>query len=1087
MLSISAPRSASEAADYYAHLNDDPARQSGREDYYSADAAGQWMGSGAEAMGLNGDVDRQAFLDLAKGNNPAGGSALTQKPGDHHRAGWDLTFSADKSVSSVWARASEQQRQAIEAAHQKAVTEALKYIEDTAAFSRRGSGASGASDESRREEAKLIVASYRHGTNRNQDPQLHTHAFVFNVTIRQDGSTGALDPRSIYQHKMAAGAAYRAALAHELGRQGYGIEAGEKGTFKLTGVPENLTKFDSSRRTEIEARLKELGTSGATASERAALATRQAKTHIDRDVLLSRWAATAEALAPGWRAEQCLERQHQREPTAMPTAQEIAAKLTEQSSVFRQRDVDRLTFEAAATAGLSLSQAREYSKNVINHPDVMKLTGPGREGVYSTKEMVALEAGVVARGTRMSHQYNHQVSDRQLAAALAKKPTLSDEQKAMVEHITKGGDLSLVQGDAGTGKSFALGAAREAWEAAGYRTRGTALSGKAAEGLQSGAGIESITTARLLMDARPWTDGRGTEHAARDPITAKDVIVVDEAGMLGSRQLDELTKLADEAKAKIVLVGDTKQLQAIDAGAPFRDLQDRLGAAKLQEVRRQKDAEDRRAVNDLGYRNAGPALENLESRGRVHVTNTAREAQKAAGQAVAQDTISGHQSLAITATRRDAAEVNRAAREAMREAGKLGQDVTIQTTEGDKNFATGDRILLTKNDQGLDVKNGDLGTVTDINKTHITVQLDREKSVIIDTAKYESVQHGYAITAHKSQGATVDRAHVVAGGSGMEGTEWAYVSNSRARDETHVHVDVTTKEEIAQTWNKSHQSESTQDFLQQPDQPEQQQQVEQEQQKEQSDVEQQTAEQQPEPTPEQPEQPEALSQAQEQQGIEQQAEQEQRQAQDVEQEREVEQQQDIEQPAVDVEQQQPEQHEQDVEQSHTEELAETATRAIDDRAAEAAEVVTGNKELEKENKELEKQDQAIEQPGEQPDQSVEQQQDVERSATEQEQQQAQPEQGQDQSADVEQAVEQQQDQGAEQDQAAPGVEEQRQELEQRQDQVIEQPPEQQWLGQAEPEKWIPDPEPASAEAVEQQQEQEREQQQERERFGEMEM
>ena len=237
---------------YYASL--------AHEDYYhdGGEPPGVWHGRGAEQFGFSGQVDKAEFLKLCDGFDPATGEALTQNAGkENHRAGWDLCFSVSKSISVLWSQADPETRKAIQEAQGQAVKKALDYMEKEAALTRRGhSGAE-------LERCKLITAMFEHGTSRAQDPQLHTHAVVLNIGIREDGTTGSLEGREFMRHKMAAGALYRAELASELSKRlGVSLEAGKKNTFEVKGVPRSLLEEFSKRRDEIETAMKKQGEIG---------------------------------------------------------------------------------------------------------------------------------------------------------------------------------------------------------------------------------------------------------------------------------------------------------------------------------------------------------------------------------------------------------------------------------------------------------------------------------------------------------------------------------------------------------------------------------------------------------------------------------------------------------------------------------------------------------------------------------------------------------------------------------------------------------------------------------------------------------
>jgi len=380
--------------------------------------------------------------------------------------------------------------------------------------------------------------------------------------------------------------------------------------------------------------------------------------------------------------------------------------------------------------------------------------------------------------------------------------------------VTGGSDLALVVGFAGTGKSAMLGVARAAWEAEGYRVRGAALSGIAAEGLEGGSGIGSRTLASLEFG---WKDGR-------DALTARDVLVVDEAGMIGSRQMERVLSAASAAGAKVVLVGDSEQLQAIEAGAAFRALSERRGAVAITAVRRQREAWQRDATRELATGRTAEALARYAGAGMVQAsgTRTAAKAALVAGwDAVRQGSPEASQVI-LAYTRDDVRDLNELARERMRLAGVLhGADQVVQTERGERAFAVGDRIMFGRNERGLGghhdraqgvaVKNGSLGMVLAVEAggERLTVRLDgvggaaggpgagsgagqegRKGSdaapvVTFYVRDYGHLDHGYAATVHKAQGVTVDRAHVLA--TPHMDRHAAYVGLTRHRDGVALH------------------------------------------------------------------------------------------------------------------------------------------------------------------------------------------------------------------------------------------------------------------------------------------------------------
>ena len=337
--------------------------------------------------------------------------------------------------------------------------------------------------------------------------------------------------------------------------------------------------------------------------------------------------------------------------------------------------------------------------------------------------------------------------------------------------------MASVIGYAGTGKSAMLGVAREAWEREGYTVRGAALSGIAAENLEGGSGIQSRTIASL---EHAWGQGR-------EQLGPKDVLVVDEAGMIGSRQMERVLSQARDAGAKVVMVGDPEQLQAIEAGAAFRSITERHGAAEISDVRRQHEDWQKDATRALATGRTGEAVHAYATHGMVHAAET-REAAR--GELVdrwdAQRLADPDKTrIILTHTNAEVRDLNLAARDRLRDAGELGAGVRVSAERGAREFASGDRIMFLKNERGLGVKNGTLGKVERVSPDSMAVRLDDGRRVAFDLKDYAHVDHGYAATIHKSQGVTVDQAHVLAT-PGMD-RHSAYVGMSRHRDGAQLH------------------------------------------------------------------------------------------------------------------------------------------------------------------------------------------------------------------------------------------------------------------------------------------------------------
>ena len=480
--------------------------------------------------------------------------------------------------------------------------------------------------------------------------------------------------------------------------------------------------------------------------------------------------------------------------------------ITHQQSTFTSRDMAKFAHRHSD----GIDQFNEVMGAMRGAPDLVELGRDGRgDSRFTTRQMIEAEQRLHRAAELMAERERHEVNDRHRQAALAhgeqRGLVLSGEQADALAHVTDGRDLSIVVGYAGTGKSAMLGVARGAWEAAGYEVRGVALSGIAAENLQSGSGIASRTIASM-------------EHGwgqSRDLLTARDVLVIDEAGMVGTRQLERVLSHAAEANAKVVLVGDVKQLQAIEAGAAFRSIHERHGGAEIGEVRRQREDRQRDATRDLATGRTGNALEAYRSQGMVHEAATREQARGDLIERWDSDRQAApkRSRIILTHTNDEVRALNEAARERMRVEGGLGDDVRLTVERGERRFASGDRVMFLQNERGLGVKNGTLGTVEQVSAQSMTVETDDGRSVRFDLKDYNRIDHGYAATIHKAQGMTVDCAHVLAT-PGMD-AHGSYVALSRHRDGVDLHYgrdDFASQDRLVRTLSRDRAKDMASDY-----------------------------------------------------------------------------------------------------------------------------------------------------------------------------------------------------------------------------------------------------------------------------------
>jgi conjugative relaxase-like TrwC/TraI family protein len=564
------------------------------------DGQGRWWGAGAKALGLSGAVEPAMFKQLLDGELPNGQKLGTKRGGEwKHTPGWDFTFSAPKSVSVV---AEITQDERLFEAHDKAVDEALSWMQAQAMTYRQWSmlGNKDVKSES------MVAALFQHDTSREQDPDLHTHAVIINATQTQtrtaDGkakdSWRSVHSARLYDYKMAAGNIYRARLADELQRHGFAIErTSHDGRFELADVPKDVLDLFSKRRKQIVAALNERGLSGPEASAQAALMTRRAKRNIDRADLQPMW--EAESKAVGFDALDAVRASYDRGDVRSPaTLNDIKQavvdavdRLSEPEAVFTQATLLRWTLANLvgkgtvddASAGISLHEQSGALQKAVNNERQAWTTPRARE--QERRVLNSLRNGRDAV-TPLLHA-------RDVRSAL-QDSTLDKGQKAAVELMTTTADRIVgIVGRPGTGKTFMLGVSRELLERAGATAVGLAANSEAARNLQAESGIESGTIHRHLQRVnkdlgRLRKADAATSAAVRAPYE-KEVWIVDEATQVSSSIMRRLTYAAERLGARMVLIGDPKQLAAIEAGKPFGLMIDaKMPTAEMDNIRRQR-------------------------------------------------------------------------------------------------------------------------------------------------------------------------------------------------------------------------------------------------------------------------------------------------------------------------------------------------------------------------------------------------------------------------------------------------------------------------------------------------------------------
>ena len=805
-----------------------------REDYYlrGGAATGIWRGSGAEDLALSGKVTAEGLVRLFDGQHPGTGEQLGRSLRRDGVAAWDVTFSADKSVSLLWALGDEDtQRQVLEA-FDEATCSALGYLESVASSTRgatktpvldgKGNPVLNANGtQTFRVEtwpiatSGYVAASFTEFTSRADDPQLHTHVVVANKVKGVDGVWRTIDGRLLYRHQLAAGYLHEAVLRHELTeRLGVRWQPVHNGMADIEGFTRPQIEAFSRRRHQLETWRQDHDLPDTAAARQVAvLATRSPK----RDRLLAtlevEWKQRAVEvdLIPE-RIVQLLG--HDREaspsdPTGLFERLASAEGLTERASTFGRADVVK-EIAGALPAGGTRNQIESLAEVFLDTPDIVPvlpernvehltqvqpeaITEPAvfdavsrpmrrRDGSvfpgtvhrqYTTVELLVTEQRIIEGAQAGIGAGRWSAPHRLVERQLRRHPHLTEGQREMVRRFTISSNaIDIGVGPAGTGKTAVMAIIRELASMTGTEILGTALAGWTAAGLQAATGIPSTTLARFIGESRD----RGLPPGV--------VLVMDEAGMVGTRKLATIADLVEQADGKLILIGDDRQLPEIDAGGLFRVLATRLPSVELTDNIRQQHPWEKSALTQLRDGSVDRAIDAYRHQGRVII---GQDQDDTIARAVTDwyryitntgDPTSG---LLIAYDNDTVTELNQQARSHL--AASRGLDgPTLEA--GQLQFQAGDRILCRRNQQRLGVLNGDLGTIVSTDPDHgtLTIQLDRDHEIRDLPSWYldqDDVDYGYAMTCHKAQGITTDRTFVVANGN--TDREWAYVAMSRGR------------------------------------------------------------------------------------------------------------------------------------------------------------------------------------------------------------------------------------------------------------------------------------------------------------------
>ena len=742
-----------------------------------------WRGKGLAAIGLNEGPARDIdFVRLAKGFDPQG-NALVQNAGEEdRRVGTDWTFSADKSVSEAMAIATPDMRDKIIAAHHRAVDRSMEFLEQFAEAHRDKAGQNVEGVQG------IMAARVTHFANRDMEPNLHCHVLVMNVAPRADGTYGAVDQAWMLEYKKAASALYRAELAKGMQELGFGItkvvEKDDRGQetgdvfFHLSGMSDEWRAAVSKRRQSIIAYVAEHGGS----MQHAALATRKHKDEPTFAECLDIWKKTHDKLKEDGIALSMEAWMRFGNQVEQATDQSIMSKVTEQKAVFTRAElIARIAQENVGIDGLDaalarsdrfIDQNREQGEMFDIRPDAAnhqhRRSGRHDELRMTSREFVTLEHEAVqsalARKDDQGVRIDAQMSRGAIRAFEQKSGfSLTEEQKAAVLHVTaESGGTCVIEGKAGTGKTTVSQAYVTAFRAAGRNVIGVAEGWDAAKKLEAESGVASMSSAMLLQELR----------AGRQTLTARDVVVIDEAGMVGTRNIRSFQRYCDEAGAKLILQGDAKQLQPVSAGGIFRLIKQEVGAATLTDIRRQKNQQDLKTANLL-YKDTALAFKAMDANGQVHGADSHPEAMAHllrdyfASQSATRD------KLILAGTHGEGKRLTSMLRDELRERGALaGKAFQFKALTGrwfeQIDVQCGDKLRFTKKDAKLGVVNGTSGVVQKVDGRHITLRIESDitsqngRVVTIDTWTNKNFAHDWVRTVHKSQGQGKDEVFMLA-------------------------------------------------------------------------------------------------------------------------------------------------------------------------------------------------------------------------------------------------------------------------------------------------------------------------------------